>query len=158
MSEEEAVTPEELAEFKEAFSMFDKNGDGAITREELGIVMRSLGMNPTEAELKDMISDVDENGNGTIEFNEFIEMMIRKKQELDPEEELREAFKVFDRDGNGLISAAELRYVMVNLGEKLTDGEVDEMIREADIDGDGHVNYEEFVHIMAGESLFKRLH
>ena len=58
------------------------------------------------------------------------------------EEEIREAFSVFDKDGNGFISAAELRHVMTNLGEKLTDEEVDEMIREADIDGDGQVNYE----------------
>ena len=55
---------------------------------------------------------------------------------------IREAFRVFDKDGNGFISAAELRHVMTNLGEKLTDEEVDEMIREADIDGDGQVNYE----------------
>lgn len=50
--------------------------------------------------------------------------------------------RVFDKDGNGFISAAELRHVMTNLGEKLTDEEVDEMIREADVDGDGQVNYE----------------
>jgi len=61
---------------------------------------------------------------------------------------LVEAFKVFDRDGNGFISAAELRHVMTNLGEKLTDEEVDEMIREADVDGDGQINYEEFVKMM----------
>ena len=72
----------------------------------------------------------------------------RKTKDTDTEEELIEAFKVFDRDGNGLISAAELRHVMTNLGEKLTDEEVDEMIREADIDGDGHINYEEFVRMM----------
>ena len=57
-------------------------------------------------------------------------------------------FQVFDRDGNGFISAAELRHVMTNLGEKLTDEEVDEMIREADVDGDGQINYEEFVKMM----------
>jgi len=71
--------------------------------------------------------------------------MARKMKDTDTEEELIEAFKVFDRDGNGFISAAELRHVMTNLGEKLTDEEVDEMIREADVDGDGQINYEEFV-------------
>lgn len=64
------------------------------------------------------------------------------------QEEILEAFKVFDKDGNGFISAAELRHIMTNLGEKLTDEEVDEMIREADIDGDGQINYEEFVKMM----------
>ena len=70
------------------------------------------------------------------------------QKDTDSEEEIREAFKVFDKDGNGFISAAELRHVMTNLGEKLTDEEVDEMIREADIDGDGQINYEEFVKMM----------
>ena len=89
-----------------------------------------------------MINEVDADGNGTIDFPEFLTMMARKMKDTDSEEEIREAFRVFDKDGNGFISAAELRHVMTNLGEKLTDEEVDEMIREADIDGDGQVNYE----------------
>ncbi|GAB5569597.1 protein STPG4 [Prionailurus iriomotensis] len=137
------LTEEQIAEFKEAFSLFDKDGDGTITTKELGTVMRSLGQNPTEAELQDMINEVDADGNGTIDFPEFLTMMARKMKDTDSEEEIREAFRVFDKDGNGYISAAELRHVMTNLGEKLTDEEVDEMIREADIDGDGQVNYEE---------------
>ncbi len=68
--------------------------------------------------------------------------MARKIQDTDTEEEIREAFKVFDKDNNGFISAAELRHVMTNLGEKLTEEEVEEMIREADVDGDGQINYE----------------
>ncbi|KAM3185934.1 Calmodulin [Hymenolepis weldensis] len=142
------LTEEQIAEFKEAFSLFDKDGDGTITTKELGTVMRSLGQNPTESELQDMINEVDADGNGTIDFPEFLTMMARKMKDTDSEEEIREAFRVFDKDGNGLISAAELRHVMTNLGEKLTDEEVDEMIREADIDGDGQVNYEEFVTMM----------
>jgi calmodulin len=139
---------EQIAEFKEAFSLFDKDGDGTITTKELGTVMRSLGQNPTEAELQDMINEVDADGNGTIDFPEFLTLMARKMKDTDSEEEILEAFKVFDKDGNGFISAAELRHVMTNLGEKLTDEEVDEMIREADIDGDGQINYEEFVKMM----------
>src|SRR3954452_9387904 len=101
---------------------------GCITTKDLGTVMRSLGQNPTEAELQDMINEVDADGNGTIDFPEFLTMMARKMKDHDSEEEIKEAFKVFDKDGNGFISAAELRHVMTNLGEKLTDEEVDEMV------------------------------
>ena len=141
---------EQIAEFKEAFSLFDKDGDGSITTKELGVVMRSLGQNPTEAELQDMINEVDVDGNGTIDFPEFLNLMAKKMKDTDSEQELQEAFKVFDKDGNGYISAAELRHVMTNLGEKLSTDEVDEMIREADVDGDGQVNYKEFVVMMTG--------
>uniref|UniRef100_A0A8C2MDH7 Calmodulin n=1 Tax=Cricetulus griseus TaxID=10029 RepID=A0A8C2MDH7_CRIGR len=119
------LTEEQIAEFKEAFSLFDKDGDGTITTKELGTVMRSLGQNSTE----DMINEVDADGNGIIDFPEFLTMM-----------EIREAFHVFDKDGNGYISAAELRHEMTNLGEK-----------EADIDGDGQVNYEGFVQMMTAK-------
>lgn len=102
-----------------------------------------------------MINEVDSDGNGTIDFPEFLTMMARKMKDTDSEEEIKEAFRVFDKDGNGFISAAELRHVMTNLGEKLTDEEVDEMIREADIDGDGQVlpfsqsaHYHFCVHLM----------
>lgn len=82
--------------------------------------------------------------------------MARKMKDTDSEEEIREAFRVFDKDGNGFISAAELRHVMTNLGEKLTDEEVDEMIREADIDGDGQVNYEGTSSPPSTPKLFRR--
>merc|ERR1719172_365206 len=142
------LTEDQIQEFKEAFALFDKDGDGTITTKELGTVMRSLGQNPTEAELHDMINEVDADGKGTIDFTEFLSLMSKKMKDADSEEELMEAFKVFDKDGNGFISAAELRHVMTNLGEKLTEDEVDEMIKEADFDGDGQVNYDEFVKMM----------
>ncbi|KAK2535685.1 hypothetical protein Q9233_003611 [Columba guinea] len=130
-SEADQLTEEQIAEFKEAFSLFDKDGDGTITTKELGTVMRSLGQNPTEAELQDMINEVDA---------DVIVKLLRLRQVY--------SSLLFSlcQDGNGYISAAELRHVMTNLGEKLTDEEVDEMIREADIDGDGQVNYEVLLH------------
>ncbi|RCV19397.1 hypothetical protein SEVIR_3G397500v4 [Setaria viridis] len=150
------LNPEQISEFREAFAFFDKDGDGCITVEELATVMGSLqGTRPSAEELREMIRDADADGNGTIDFAEFLGLMARKTagaggdgDGADPDEELREAFKVFDKDQNGYISATELRHVMINLGEKLTDEEVEQMIREADLDGDGQVNYDEFVRMM----------
>jgi len=139
---------EQIQEFKEAFSLFDKDGDGTITTQELGTVMKSLGQNPCESDLQDMINEVDVDGNGTIDFTEFLDMMTKHMKESDNEQELREAFKVFDKDGDGHISKAELKIVMKNLGENLTDAEIEEMINEADADGDGEVDYDEFVKMM----------
>ncbi|GAA0139183.1 calmodulin-related [Lithospermum erythrorhizon] len=144
----EILNEEQIVEFKEAFSLFDKDGDGCITVDELATVIRSLDQNPSEEELQDMFAEVDADGSGTIEFTEFLALMAKKIKETDVEEELKEAFKVFDKDQNGYISASELRHVMINLGEKLTDEEVEQMIREADLDGDGQVNYDEFVKMM----------
>ena len=81
-------------------------------------------------------------GNGQIDFKEFLDLMAVKLKDSDPEEELQEAFSVFDKDGDGLIGAAELKQVMIALGESLTDKEINEMLREVDSDGDGQVNYQ----------------
>ena len=78
-------------------------------------------------------------------------MARRMKKETNREEKIREAFRVFDKSGIGFVSAAELRQVMNNLGERLTDKEVDKMIRKADIDGDGQINYEEFLSLISSE-------
>ena len=79
---------------------------------------------------------------GEIDFAQFLALMAPKMVSTDTDEEVREAFRVFDRDGSGLVSVSELRHVIMNLAEKLTDEEIDDMIREADVDCDGRVNYE----------------
>ncbi|EDV94923.1 calmodulin-related protein 97A [Drosophila grimshawi] len=142
------ISEEQIAEYREAFMLFDKNQSGRISTRELGNLMRSLGENPTEVELRDMINEVDTSGDGEIDFQEFCQLMSRQSHENDTEEELREAFKIFDKDEDGFISPAELRFVMINIGEKLTDEEIDDMIREADFDGDGKIDYEEFVYMI----------
>nr|8OSI_A Chain A, mNeonGreen,Calmodulin,Protein kinase domain-containing protein [synthetic construct] len=143
----DSLTEEQVSEYKELFSLFDLDGDGQITTKELGTVMRSLDLNPSESELQDMINEVDAGGDGTIDFPEFLTMMTREMKYRDTEEEIRELCKVFDRDNDGFIVAAELRHAMTSIGEELTDDEVDEMIREADQDGDGRIDYNEFVQL-----------
>ncbi|KAJ8308440.1 hypothetical protein KUTeg_013314 [Tegillarca granosa] len=138
---DEMIREADLDEFRDAFFMFDKDGDGRITPQELGAVLKSLGQNPTDLELRDLINEVDADGNGTIEFNEFLTMMSKKRTETQDMQEISDAFKMFDKNGDGVISAAELRQVMINMGERLSDKEVDDMIREADLDGDGEINY-----------------
>jgi len=144
------LTEEQVAEFKEAFAIFDKDGDGTVTSTEIKEVMKSLGQNPTDLELQEMIEEVDEDGNGSIEFDEFLVMMAKKMKENESNcADVEAAFKVFDVDGDGFISAEELKSVMATLGETLTQEEIEEMIREADEDGDGKVCYEEFAKMMS---------
>lgn len=81
-------------------------------------------------------------GNGVIDFEEFLEMIVKEMNKTDTEEEMREAFKIFDRSGNGFITAKELKHGMVYMGERLSDEEVEEMMREADSDGDGRISFE----------------
>lgn len=142
------LSEEQLNEMREAFMLFDKDGDGTISSLELGSVMRSLGQKPTDDELKDMINEIDSDNNGLIDFNEFRAMMSKRVAKPDSPDELRQAFNVFDKDGDGKISSAELKIVMTQLGEKLTDEEINEMIKEADTDGDQQVNFQEFCKMM----------
>ena len=132
---------------------------GEITAKELGEVMRSLGQQASESELQDMINEIDTDNDGTIDFSgiyfmlphwrksltrdtliEFLAMMSRTMKEPDVEEEMRQAFNVFDHNRSGSISAAELRQVMHSLDETLTDDQIDEMMKEADLNGDGTID------------------
>eukprot|EP01113_Clastostelium_recurvatum_P007184 TRINITY_DN1332_c0_g1_i1.p1 TRINITY_DN1332_c0_g1~~TRINITY_DN1332_c0_g1_i1.p1 ORF type:complete len:153 (+),score=49.56 TRINITY_DN1332_c0_g1_i1:72-530(+) len=147
------LTEQQISEFKEAFQLFDRDNDGKISTGELGTVMRSLGQNPTQAELKDIVKEVDD-GTGHVDFPTFLTVMQRKMKHSDNEEDIREAFKVFDKNGNGFISVSELRHVLTTIGEKLTKEEFDGMLKEARL-VDGQINFEEFVKVMkSGKGVF----
>ncbi|XP_059090229.1 neo-calmodulin-like [Tigriopus californicus] len=138
------LRPDELEAFKSAFDMFDKNQDGTISTKELHAAMRRAGQNPTEAEVQDMINEVDVDGSGYLEFPEFCLMMHKKLNEGDQENDLKEVFRVFGKDETGCITADELKFVLTHLPGKVTYKEIDEMIKTVDENGDGKINYQEF--------------
>ncbi|KAJ2226884.1 hypothetical protein GGF40_004243 [Coemansia sp. RSA 1286] len=144
-------TESQLKELKDTFNEFDKDGNGSISREELELAMKTILGSEVQINAEELIRAVDKDGNGEIEFEEFLSLMAQYYNTSSEEDELREAFKVFDKNGDGVISADELRQVMTSLGERLTSEEVSEMIREADVDGDGNINYEEFSKMMVNK-------
>ncbi|CAH1783491.1 unnamed protein product [Owenia fusiformis] len=157
ITQEGVLTEQDIREYREAFQLFDKDGNDSISASELGVVMRALYQNPTENELQNMLNQVDKDGNGTIEFSEFLNLMVEHRKDGDAlREDLREAFRVFDKDGNGLISPDELKHVMTNIGEKMSQEEVNEMMQEVDLNGDGYVDFEEFVRVMTCPDLDER--
>ncbi|CAJ1328621.1 unnamed protein product [Effrenium voratum] len=139
------LTEEQKQEIKEAFDLFDTDGSGEIDSKELKVAMRALGFEPKKEEIQKMISDVDDDGSGTIGYEEFLKMMTHKILNRDPKDEILKAFRLFDDDETGKISFKNLKRVAKELGERMTDEELQEMIDEADRDGDGEVNEEEFL-------------
>ncbi|KAK2702930.1 hypothetical protein QYM36_018490 [Artemia franciscana] len=131
-------TDVQMEDLRASFALFDQDGNGHITTSELTAVMKCLGQNPTDAEILAIIKEVDADGNGTIEFSEFVIAMAKSVNDIDAEKEIKE---VFDKDGNGHINVEELRYVSVNLGETFSDEDIAEMLKQADFDGEGVVNY-----------------
>lgn len=146
-SEPVKLDDEQLGELREIFRSFDRNNDGSLTQLELGSLLRSLGLKPSEDQLDALIQKADTNSNGLIEFSEFVSLV---EPELIPakspynEEQLRMIFRMFDRDDKGYITAAELAHSMAKLGHALTANELTGMIKEADTDGDGCINFQEF--------------
>jgi myosin light chain 6 len=140
------LSEEQIAEFKDAFALFDKKGDNKIDVSQIGDVMRALNLNPSEADVKKIIQEVDPSGHKRITFEEFLPIFNAAHQKKDQGslEDFTEALRVFDKDGNGLINSAELRHVLTSLGEKLTDDEVDALLTGLE-DSQGQVNYEEFI-------------
>lgn len=148
----DSLTPEQIAELRETFLLFDKDGDGTVNCDELGTVMRQLGQEPSDEELRQMIAEVDEDGSGEIEFEEFCTMMAnRMNQPIDSPQELIEAFEIFDDEKRGYITMEEFRSVMTTLGEKLSHSDVDEMVTMTGIGKNGKVKYKEFVKLLTKE-------
>ena len=148
------LTEEQKQEIKEAFDLFDTDGSGTIDAKELKVAMRALGFEPKKEEIRKMIADVDKDGSGVIDFTEFLDMMTVKMAERDPREEMLKAFRLFDDDETGKISFKNLKRVAKELGENMTDEEIQEMVDEADRDGDGEISEEEFMRIMKKTNLF----
>ncbi|XP_058097143.1 caltractin-like isoform X2 [Magnolia sinica] len=142
------LTQQKKQEIKEAFELFDTDGSGTIDAKELNVAMRALGFEMTEEQIEQMIKDVDKDGSGAIDFDEFVHMMTAKIGERDTKEELTKAFRIIDHDNNGRISAADIEHIAKELGESFTPNEIKEMIEEADRNGDGEVDADEFLRMM----------
>merc|ERR1712025_47004 len=139
------LSEEQLDEVREAFGLFDADASGSIDVRELKAAMRSLGFEVKNEELKKMVSDIDGDGNGTIEFAEFLEMTTGKMGEKDTREDIEKVFKLFDDDNTNKISFRNLARV---------DEELQDMINQADRDGDGEINIDEFYRIMKKKGNF----
>ncbi|CAM9258822.1 unnamed protein product [Chrysoparadoxa australica] len=137
-----------MEEIKEAFNLFDTEGKGSIDIRELKAGFRALGFQVKKAELRGMLSDIGKEGAASVTFNEFVEMVTPKVLARDPKEEIMKIFALFDEDNTGGITFRNLKRVATELGENLTDEELQEMIEEADRDQDGVVSAEEFYRVM----------
>merc|ERR1712091_664187 len=118
------VSDKDLEEYREAFQLFDTDKSGMIDAMELGFCMRALGFEPTSEEIKDMLAKTDQDGNGTVEFNEFVDLLSGRMDRKDPEEEMRDGFAMFDQDGKGYIDWKDMGRVALEMGDKdLADNE-----------------------------------
>lgn len=145
----DAITDEERAELKETFQLFDRDNDGYLNVRELGEAMRAMAQHPTEQEIQELVKKPDgDEGPALTDFDAYLNIMAKRMTVPEPDDQLLEAFRVFDKEGTGTISAADLRKIVTTMGERLTDEEVEEMIREADDDGDGQINYQEFTQLL----------
>ncbi|RVE75665.1 hypothetical protein OJAV_G00001110 [Oryzias javanicus] len=145
------LRPEEMEELREAFKEFDKDKDGFITCKDLGECMRTMGYMPTEMELIELSQQI---CGGRVDFEDFVELMgpkmLAETADMIGVKELRDAFREFDSDGDGQISLGELREAMRKLmGQQLKHCEIDEILRDVDLNGDGEVDFEEFVRMMS---------
>jgi len=131
--------------YRQAFTLFDKDGDGFITLNELGTVMRSLGVYPTQLELEEMMEKADADGNGFIEESEFIDLMWQRSKDMSERQLTVEAFTIFDRDQSGYMTEQEIQIALQAFGVHLSDAEITTVMQDFDTNGDGVLDVEEFV-------------
>ena len=142
------LSDSQLQDLRSVFDLFDTNGNGTISAKELGTIMRSIGQDPTEAELQDMINDRDSDGSGTLDFLEFVNLMGAPMKGDDVNDDVDATFRAWC-DSNGNITVDNLAKALQAMGEKCDRAELEEMIREADSQfrsnlGDGSIQLEEF--------------
>uniref|UniRef100_A0A8W8IT58 EF-hand domain-containing protein n=1 Tax=Magallana gigas TaxID=29159 RepID=A0A8W8IT58_MAGGI len=133
----------QIQEFKEAFNMIDQNRDGFIDKEDLADMLASLGKNPTDQYLDEMMNCAP----GPINFTMFLTMFGEKLNGTDPEDVIKNAFACFDEDASGYINEDRLRDLLMTMGDRFTEDEVDEMFREAPLKN-GMFDYVEFTRIL----------
>eukprot|EP00029_Vermamoeba_vermiformis_P009872 TRINITY_DN506_c0_g2_i1.p2 TRINITY_DN506_c0_g2~~TRINITY_DN506_c0_g2_i1.p2 ORF type:complete len:152 (-),score=36.23 TRINITY_DN506_c0_g2_i1:112-567(-) len=143
-------TEYELAEYKDAFSLFDANHDGDLNSKELTQLMRGVGFyNFSDGDSAKFMKEAGFN-NDRVDFNGFLQIISKfvEKKKAGSEDELMAAFELFDKDHKGVVSVGEMRHVLTSLGLKLTDEEGEEFVRDADVGGHGQIKYHEFVKMM----------
>eukprot|EP01132_Coremiostelium_polycephalum_P011816 gene11816-14453_t len=140
------LNEEAQSEFREAFSLYDSNKDGKLEQNELANTLRWLGQNPSATDIMDILKDF--GANGSITLDGLFNYLGRKIVDDFDEREIIEAFQVFDKDGKGLVGASELRHILTNLGDRLNEDQVEEMLKQAVGAGDGAISYEPFVRNM----------
>uniref|UniRef100_A0A4W3HU29 Troponin C, slow skeletal and cardiac muscles n=1 Tax=Callorhinchus milii TaxID=7868 RepID=A0A4W3HU29_CALMI len=155
----EQLTEEQKNEFRAAFDIFVQDAeDGCISTKELGKVMRMLGQNPTPEELQEIIDEVDEDGSGTVDFDEFLVMMVRCMKDDSKgksEEELADLFRMFDKNADGYIDLDELRVMLEATDEPITEDDIEELMRDGDKNNDGKIDYDELtLEFLSGLELF----
>lgn len=148
------LTEEQKQEIKEAFDLFDTDKSGTIDYHELKVAMRALGFDVKKADVLKLMKEYDRKETGQIEYADFVDIMTQKMAERDPEEEIRKAFSLFDDDKSGKINLKNLKRVARELGEMLSDEELQAMIDEFDKNGDGEIDEAEFLAIMKQTSIY----
>ncbi|AGO09880.1 AaceriAAL110Cp [[Ashbya] aceris (nom. inval.)] len=138
---------EQKQEIYEAFSLFDMNNDGYLDFHEFKVALRALGFEMDKRDILDIIDKYDTDGRRLISYDDFYLVVGEMILQRDPLDEIKRAFKLFDDDHTGKISIKNLKRVVKELGENLTDQELAAMIDEFDLDGDGEINEEEFIAI-----------